>query len=224
MRYRIGRIPRLRAGRNKISWQKIQAQLDRGGSADLDQLAKWCVDHDHAAGGQGFVRYCIDNEWLVPVTATPGEQPTQPASDSDALNRSGETSSTGDSGIYIAILLTDQYMPVTRDPRYVATCACVNSENVKVGKAQSFRIRESNYWQDFDRHNVEFIPLARLTEIDRAETAILRRLDCNRLLSPKNSKMDWLVGISPEEAVRTVYAALDNGSFDYQAISNRFAP
>lgn len=223
MRYLIGRIPNLRAGRNKISWQKIQAQLGRDGSADFDQLARWCVDHDDAAGGPGFVRYCIDSGWLVPVNATPGGQPTQPASHSDALNRSGKTSSTGDAGIYIAILLTDQYMPVTRDPRYVATCARVNSKNVKVGKARCFRIRESNYWQDFDRHNVEFIPIARLAEIERAETAILRRLDSYRLLSPKNGKMDWLVGISPEEVVRTAYAVLDNGHFDYQAISNRFA-
>ncbi len=223
MRYQIGRIPNLRAGRNKISWLKIQAQLGRAGSADLDQLAQWCLDHDAAGGGQGFVRYCIDSGWLVPVNATPGGQLIQPARDREVLNTSGETSSTGDSGIYIAILLTDQYMPVTRDPRYVATCARVNSKNVKVGKARSFRIRESNYWQDFDRHNVEFIPIARLAEIERAETAILRRLTAYRLLSPKKGKMDWLVGISPEEVVRSAYAVLDNGSFNYQAISNRFA-
>ncbi len=224
IRYRIGMTPNLRAGRNRNSWQKIQAQLSTRGSADLESLVQSCHDHDHPTGGWGFVNYCIRHEWLVPVTSPDRGVVNLPASDRDLVNKALNAPASGDSGIYIAILLTDQYLPVTRDPRYTATCARVNNQNVKVGKARSFRVRESNYWQDFDQPNVEFIPIARLAEIDRAETAILRRLDTFRLLSPKRSKMDWLAGITPAEVVRIAYAILDKNGFDYQAISNRFAP
>ena len=113
-------------------------------------------------------------------------------------------------------------MPVTRDSRYVDTCAKVNKMNVKVGKAKSFKTREKNYWKDFDEKNVEFIPIAQLDDIDRAETAIKKRLDRYRLLSPKGSKMDWLSGISPNDVVQVAYEVLSTGDFDYQVVKNRF--
>ena len=128
----------------------------------------------------------------------------------------------GDSGIYIALLHTQQLMPVTRDVRYVDTCAKVNNKNVKVGKAKSFKIREKNYWKDFDEKNVEFIPIAKLDDIDRAETAILKRLERYRVISPKGGKMDWLVGISPNKVVKAAYEALSTENLDYQVIKNRF--
>jgi hypothetical protein len=224
MQYRIGKTPQLRAGRNLRSWQKIQAHLANTGSADLDWLSQFCADHDHSTGGSGFVQYCIRHEWLVPLASPPQMQLSQVVDEHQAHSPAKMTNISRDSGIYIAILHTDQYMPVTRDPRYVATCARVNNQNVKVGKARSFKVRESNYWKDFDRHNVEFIPIARLDDIKRAETAILQRLDAYRLLSPKNSKMDWLVGIHPGQVVETAYAVLDRGGFVYQILENRFCP
>ena len=54
-------------------------------------------------------------------------------------------------------------MPVTRDPRYVETCAKVNRANIKVGKAKDLALRESNYWKEFDEENVLFEPLVEQT-------------------------------------------------------------
>lgn len=223
MRYRIGKTPNLRAGRNLRSWGKIQANLAKTGSAGLDQLAEYCADHDHATGGPGFVQYCIKREWLVPVSSTQPTPPPQTTGRQATDISVNITASNGDSGIYIALIRTEEYMPVTRDRRYVETCARINNQNVKIGKAQSFRVRERNYWKDFDQDNVEFIPIARLVDIQGAETAILQRLDAYRLLSPKKGKMDWLTGISPTQVVQTAYTVLDGQGFRYDVIGNRFS-
>lgn len=104
------------------------------------------------------------------------------------------------SGIYIVQLLNDAPMPVTRDPRYVKQCAEVNKLNIKVGKARNFDIRRSNYWKDFDVHNVIFEKIAVLEDIKTAEKVILRALKKYRKLSLKGGKLEWLEGITYEEA------------------------
>ena len=224
MRYKIGKTPRIRSDHNKETWQTLESKLTKSGSASFDQIVAWCKDHDHPSGGEGFIRYCIDSEWLVqsdkPLNTQVSTSTEKLTSNQKIVRASSDKSE--DSGIYIALLHTQQLMPVTRDSRYVDTCAKVNKMNVKVGKAKSFKTREKNYWKDFDEKNVEFIPIAQLDDIDRAETAIKKRLDRYRLLSPKGSKMDWLSGISPNDVVQVAYEVLSTGDFDYQVVKNRF--
>jgi len=79
---------------------------------------------------------------------------------------------TSSSGIYVARILSSTPMPVTRDKRYVNICATVDKYNIKIGKAKNLKLRESNYWKDFDKNNVIFRPLAVLDDIQKAETSI----------------------------------------------------
>jgi len=106
-------------------------------------------------------------------------------------------------------------MPVTRDKRYVDTCARIDSQNVKVGKAKNLATRQKNYWKDFDEENVVFVPLAILEDIQRAETAILRHVRNYRKRSPKGGLMDWLENIDLETAAKEVFIALDNEGIAY---------
>ena len=106
-------------------------------------------------------------------------------------------------------------MPVTRDPRYVEICAKVNNKNIKVGKAKDFEVRRSNYWKDFDKHNVIFEPIARLEDIKKAEKAILRALKEYRKLSPKGGKLEWLEGISYEKAKTIAVNTLKSEGIKY---------
>jgi hypothetical protein len=119
------------------------------------------------------------------------------------------------SGIYIVQLKNEIPMPVTRDPRYVETCAKVNRANIKVGKAKDLAIRESNYWKEFDEENVLFEPLAEMDDIQAAETVLLRALKQYRKLSPKGGRLEWLEGISYEDVKITVFATLDEQGINY---------
>src|SRR5690606_21595308 len=91
--------------------------------------------------------------------------------------------------------------PVTRDRRYVESCARVDFTNVKVGKARNLAARQENYWKDFDQENVEFIPIALVEDIQQAETAILRHLKAYRKRSPKGGLMDWLENIEMDVVI-----------------------
>jgi hypothetical protein len=119
------------------------------------------------------------------------------------------------SGIYIVQLENEIPMPVTRDPRYVETCAKVNRANIKVGKAKNLAIRESNYWKEFDEENVLFEPLAEMDDIQAAETVLLRALKQYRKLSPKGSRLEWLEGISYEDVKSIVFATLEEQGIKY---------
>ena len=121
-------------------------------------------------------------------------------------------------GIYVARILSDIPMPVTRDKRYVDTCARVDKNNVKVGKAKDLAGRQSNYWKDFDEENVVFIPLAILEDIQQAETAILRHLKDYRKRSPKGGLMDWLENIEIGAVIDEVYSVLDKEGISHKRI------
>ena len=126
------------------------------------------------------------------------------------------------SGIYVAYIHSEKYMPVTRDKRYVDTCARVNKTNVKIGKAKNFKNRHLDYCRDFDKENVEFIPLAGLLEIDLAERAILKKLHEYRLRSPKGGLMDWLENVDVPLVVKIVYEVLESEGFEFRALNNPF--
>jgi len=219
MKYKIGKTPKIRASHNRETWGKIEDKLAKVGSETFEQLVVLCKDHKHSAGGLGFVDYCVDNGWLVPKETTSKSNIDEKKS---FKNNSQFYSGGSDSGIYIAFLLTENYMPVTRDRRYVDTCAKVNNQNVKIGKTVNLKRRKQDYWKDFDAHNVEFIPIALLDDIDRAEDAIKKRLDEYRLVSPKGGKMDWLTGIDAMSVVQASYDVLESGGFKYQTVKNKF--
>ena len=111
-------------------------------------------------------------------------------------------------------------MPVTRDQRYINACAKVNKANIKVGKAENFTRRKLDYFKEFDEENVVFQPLAELDDIVRAERVVLRALRQYRKPSPKGGKLEWLEGISYENAKSVVFATLDERGFEYTP-SNR---
>ena len=121
-------------------------------------------------------------------------------------------------GIYIATINSRIPMPVTRDLRYVNTCAKVTNKNVKVGKAISLYGRRKNYWKDFDQENVIFTPMALLTDVVLAERLIKVELDQYRMKSPKGRKMEWLEGISFKEVQKIIITTLRKSSISYQLL------
>ena len=109
-------------------------------------------------------------------------------------------------------------MPVTRDPRYVDTCARVNCRNVKVGKTKNLASRQKNYWKDFDQENVEYVPIALVENIQAAETAILRHLREYRKRSPKGGLMDWLENIEFEMAIAEALQVLKAHGIQHEVL------
>jgi hypothetical protein len=77
-----------------------------------------------------------------------------------------------------------------------------------------------DYFKDFDEKNVDFEPLAKLDDIVTAERAILRALKQYRKLSPKGGKLEWLEGISYEDAKRIVFETLNNQQIQYTLADN----
>ena len=109
-------------------------------------------------------------------------------------------------------------MPVTRDPRYVETCARVTRNNVKIGTAKNLAGRRRNYWKDFDRENVEYVPIALVENYREAETAILRHLRAYRMRSPKGGLMDWLENIELETAIAEALFALKSNGIHHHVL------
>ena len=66
-KYRIKKIPNLTAQQNIDSWKKLEDYLDRKGSATFQNLVQVCSSHDHTGGGEGFVNYCVKNDWIVKI-------------------------------------------------------------------------------------------------------------------------------------------------------------
>lgn len=122
------------------------------------------------------------------------------------------------SGIYIATLHSDEFVPVTRDARYVEVCARVNHSNVKIGKAIDLAKRETDYWRDFGRKNVSFIPIAKTDLPVEAERVAREALRSYRLRSPKNGLMDWLENISADEVVEKILSAMVEAEIPYERI------
>lgn len=125
-----------------------------------------------------------------------------------------------ESGIYVARIYSCDPMPVTRDKRYVDVCARVDQSNVKVGKAKNLAARRKSYWKDFDRENVEFIPLLLVEDTHQAEQAILKRLNKYRKRSPKGRLMDWLENIDLELVINEVYSAVEEEGILYRSVKN----
>ena len=66
-KYRIVKTPRMTAQRNIDSWKKIERHMSKHRSDTFNALAVVCNKHDHPAGGDGFVGYCIRSGWLKKI-------------------------------------------------------------------------------------------------------------------------------------------------------------
>lgn len=63
-RYVTGRVPKLTSGTNEASWIVVKSIMSAYGGAEYEVLVAAVSQHDHPAGGKGFIDYCIRNEWL----------------------------------------------------------------------------------------------------------------------------------------------------------------
>jgi hypothetical protein len=88
---------------------------------------------------------------------------------------------------------------------------------VKVGKARNLSLRERDYRKDFG-DNASFVAIAitHASDIQAAETAVLRRLGLFRKRTPKGGMMDWLQDITVDKAIAEVHEALANAGIPYK--------
>ncbi len=64
-RFRIAHTPKFTDQIDIESWHNLEKYLNKHGDAILLDLVIRCSTHDHPSGGEGFVKYCIRNGWLV---------------------------------------------------------------------------------------------------------------------------------------------------------------
>jgi hypothetical protein len=64
-RFRIARTPKFTDQINIDTWHKLEKYLSKHGDAIFLDLVIRCSTHDHPSGGEGFIKYCIKNGWLV---------------------------------------------------------------------------------------------------------------------------------------------------------------
>jgi len=64
-RFCIGHEPKFTDQRDIDTWHRLGIYLDKHVDAIFLDLVIRCSTHDHPAGGEGFVKYCIRNGWLV---------------------------------------------------------------------------------------------------------------------------------------------------------------
>ncbi len=64
-RFRIAHKPKFTEQHDIDTWHNLESYLEKHGDAILLDLVIRCSTHDHPAGGEGFVKYCIRNGWLV---------------------------------------------------------------------------------------------------------------------------------------------------------------
>ena len=64
-RFRIAHTPKFTDQIDINTWHKLENYLGKYGDAIFLDLVIRCSTHDHAAGGEGFINYCIKKGWLV---------------------------------------------------------------------------------------------------------------------------------------------------------------
>ena len=64
-RFRIAHNPKFTDQCDIESWHNLESYLEKHGDAILLDLVIRCSTHDHPEGGEGFVKNCIRNGWLV---------------------------------------------------------------------------------------------------------------------------------------------------------------
>lgn len=152
--YRIGKSPNIRAAQNRKTWGLIENYLGSG-SAQKEELVSLCSGHDHKTGGQGFIDYCIKNEWLILTNSLDTRTLKKEPNKTSGLRRPIRKSYT--TGVYMAYPTTDILKPIYRGLK-----TKVSSSHTKVGiTTDSFAKRGSEYSKTFDGE-VKFLPLAEI--------------------------------------------------------------
>jgi len=64
-RFRIAHKPKFTEQHDIDTWHRLEIYLDKHGDAIFLDLVIRCSTHDHPSGGEGFIKYCIKNGWLV---------------------------------------------------------------------------------------------------------------------------------------------------------------
>lgn len=173
--YSLGKTPRFRSRKNRETWELLESLLNNG-PARYNELTACAQGHDHEAGGEGFVKYCFKNDWIIPVSAQPAPdtipKPTiaEPHASPKLFNGAGLST-----GIYMAYPTTEELKPTYRGHK-----SFVNCRHTKIGiTKQGFEARRSSYHKTFDGE-VAFrviaeVPPERLDSIERKLLTELRR-------------------------------------------------
>lgn len=217
-KFKIGRLPTHTAQRNITSWGKINNLLIQNGTATYSELIATCKNHQHVAGGKGFVNYCIDKEWLVldshAPSATANSQPKPVSAKPPYTLSSSKSDKTLSlkSGLYIVTLTNTNPISVNAiDKRIADTAIKATSCNCKIGKAVNFDERRKYYYRIFGEH-LQFKPLVIVDVkiLRHVEKIISAKFNSFKVHGKTGRKNEWMQTITPQEVVRIVKNSIEN--------------
>lgn len=113
------------------------------------------------------------------------------------------------SGLYLVTLNNRVAISVNaNDPRIADRCLRVDHRHCKVGRSTDLARRERSYARVFGASNVNFKPLALLSDLAAGERCALRALDAFRMRGDTGRRNEWLAGIDPVAVECLVLSAL----------------
>ena len=121
------------------------------------------------------------------------------------------------SGLYIVTLNNEEPISAQADdPRAAERAIKVNKDNIKVGKAADLSARKNQYYNTFDRDNVNFQTVVKIADIDLAESLASSKLNEYKLQNPSTGRItEWMKWVEPEQLTKIIYEALDKNNIEY---------
>ena len=123
------------------------------------------------------------------------------------------------SGLYLVTL--NNWEPISvnaQDLRVADKAIKVTWANCKFAKAKNLEGRKRNYFKTFGEHNVNFMPVVKLVEIDAVEKEILIRLKDYRIKGRTGLMNEWLQHIAPEQAIDIAVGAIRESGIEFQLL------
>jgi len=123
------------------------------------------------------------------------------------------------SGLYLVTL--NNWEPISvnaQDPRIADKAIKVTRANCKFGKAKNLEGRKKNYFKTFGEHNVNFMPVVKLVEIEVVEKEILKRLENYRIKGRTGLMNEWLQHIAPEQVIDIAVGAIRESGIEFQLL------
>jgi len=123
------------------------------------------------------------------------------------------------SGLYLVTL--NNWEPISvnaQDPRVADKAIKVTRANCKFGKAKNLEGRKKNYFKTFGEHNVNFMPVVKLVEIEVVEKEILKRLENYRIKGRTGLMNEWLQHIAPEQVIDIAVGAIRESGIEFQLL------
>lgn len=123
------------------------------------------------------------------------------------------------SGLYLVTL--NNWEPISvnaQDLRVADKAIKVTRANCKFGKAKNLEGRKRNYFKTFGEHNVNFMPVVKLVEIDAVEKEILIRLKDYRIKGRTGLMNEWLQHIAPEQVIDIAVGAIRESGIEFQLL------